>query len=649
MSRMLTLGILAHVDAGKTTLTERLLYSAGVIDTLGSVDQGTTQADWLELERQRGITIKSAVVAFQIDDVAVNLVDTPGHPDFIAEVERALTVLDGAVLVVSAVEGVQPQTRILFRALRRLRVPTLIFVNKIDRSGADQTRTLGSISQRLTPAIIAMGSTRRIGTPHAEFVSSDAADESFGARLVDLLAAHDDEILQAYLDHGAGLPDGVLRRALVAQTGAARVHPVFLGSAATGVGVRELMAGCVSLLPTTASGADTEPSGLVFKIERGDSGERIACVRMFSGRLRLRERVRFGRGTTGVVTGIGLFSGGGTVRSDTLGAGQIGAVTGLAEARIGDAVGAPPARVDHQFGLPTLETVIAPRRPSDSGALRIALTELSDQDPLIGIRQDDARREITVSLYGEVQKEVIAATLESEYGIEVEFHPTTVTRIERPISSASAIEVLQDDANPYSATVGLRVDPAPPGSGVSFHLDVEARDMPLYIFGTAQRFAAHLEGYVAQALSTGLHGWRVEDCRVTMTDCAYYVGDGPAKPTQPTPRTSTSDFKKLTPVVLRRALERAGTLVCDPVVLASIEAPVGTVGGLLALASRLGGTMPQPVVRGEFCVVEATLSASRLQDLRRALPGLTGGEGTLETRFIGFRPETLRLGAGHRD
>src|SRR5213595_1428634 len=135
--RVLNLGILAHVDAGKTSLTERLLYAAGVIDAMGSVDHGTTQTDTLALERQRGITIRSAVVSFAIGDVTINLIDTPGHPDFIAEVERALSVLDGAVLVISAVEGVQPQARVLMRALRRLRIPTLLFVNKMDRAGAD--------------------------------------------------------------------------------------------------------------------------------------------------------------------------------------------------------------------------------------------------------------------------------------------------------------------------------------------------------------------------------------------------------------------------------------------------------------------------------------------------------------------------------
>ena len=149
----LNLGILAHIDAGKTSLTERILYSAGVIGEIGSVDDGSTQTDSLALERQRGITIKSAVVSFALDDVTVNLIDTPGHPDFIAEVERALGVLDGAVLVVSAVEGVQAQTRVLMRALRRLRVPTLLFVNKIDRGGARDEPLLRDIAEKLTPAL----------------------------------------------------------------------------------------------------------------------------------------------------------------------------------------------------------------------------------------------------------------------------------------------------------------------------------------------------------------------------------------------------------------------------------------------------------------------------------------------------------------
>src|SRR5919197_2725208 len=198
--RTLNLGILAHVDAGKTTLTERLLHAVGVIDEIGSVDAGTTQTDSLALEQQRGITIKSAVVAFAIDDVAVNLIDTPGHPDFIAEVERVLAVLDGVVLVVSAVEGVQAQTRVLMRALQRLRIPTLLFVNKLDRRGADFERVLREIRHKLSPAAIAMGSARAQGSRGAVFLPHRDGNRDFTARLVEVLAERDEALLAAYVD-----------------------------------------------------------------------------------------------------------------------------------------------------------------------------------------------------------------------------------------------------------------------------------------------------------------------------------------------------------------------------------------------------------------------------------------------------------------
>lgn len=235
---MLNLGILAHVDAGKTSLTERLLHSVGVIDEIGSVDDGNTQTDSLALERQRGITIKSAVVSFAVDDVTVNLIDTPGHPDFIAEVERVLSVLDGAVLVISAVEGVQAQTRVLMRTLRRLRIPTLVFVNKIDRGGACPERVLDAAA-RLTPAIVPMGEVRAQGTRDARF---DLFDEArLGALLLDLLCEHDDALLAAYVEGRVSYD--LIRAALVRQTGQALVHPVFFGSAVTGAGVDELIAG----------------------------------------------------------------------------------------------------------------------------------------------------------------------------------------------------------------------------------------------------------------------------------------------------------------------------------------------------------------------------------------------------------------------
>ncbi len=270
----LNLGILAHVDAGKTTLTERLLFAAGVIDEVGRVDDGNTQTDFLALEKKRGITIKSAVVSFVVEDVKINLIDTPGHPDFIAEVERVLDVLDGAVLVVSAVEGVQAQTRVLMRTLQRLGIPTLIFVNKIDRRGARSESLLQSISERLTPAIIPMGSVSGLGTRDARYRAYGDADAEFTSGLVDLLSQNDDAFLAACVDEETPVSYGRLRRELAAQTGRAQVHPVYFGSAVTGAGVDALISGITWLLPGADGDVDGPVSGTVFKVERGQRGRR---------------------------------------------------------------------------------------------------------------------------------------------------------------------------------------------------------------------------------------------------------------------------------------------------------------------------------------------------------------------------------------
>jgi ribosomal protection tetracycline resistance protein len=632
--RTLNLGILAHVDAGKTTLTERLLHAAGVIDHVGSVDKGTTQTDFLALERQRGITIKSAVVSFAIDDVTVNLIDTPGHPDFIAEVERVLSVLDGAVLVISAVEGVQPQTRLLMRALLRLRVPTLLFVNKIDRGGASDEGVLEAISTRLTPAAVPLGHVTGLGTRDAAFTPWGEGDETFPARLTEALAERDDEILGAYVD-GAALPYPLLRERLAVQTGRALVHPVFFGSALSGAGVDALQAGIAELLPAAVQDADGAVSATVFKIDRGPGGEKIAFVRMFSGAVAVRDRLPVGDGE-GKVTAVRVFERGSAEPRASVSAGEIGQLWGLADVRIGDAIGTPRALAVHRFPPPAFETVIAPTDAADKERLSVALAQLAEQDPLIDVRQDDTRGEISVSLYGEVQKEVIEATLQSDFGLDVTFRELTVICVERPAGTGEAVEILNTESNPFPATVGLRVDPAPAGSGVDFRLEVATSRLPLYAYKTRERFADAMAQYARSALEEGLHGWRVTDCVVTMTDCMYPSADGP--PSTRGPLSRPGDFRRLTPVVLMQALDRAGTVVCEPVLDIRLEVPAGTIGAVLAALARLGARSQPPDVQRDLASIETVLPASRAQELRRQLPGLTGGEGVVESDFGGYEP-----------
>jgi ribosomal protection tetracycline resistance protein len=618
--RTLNLGIVAHVDAGKTTLTERLLYTAGAIGQIGTVDAGTTQTDSLELERERGITIRSAVASFRVGDLSVNLVDTPGHPDFIAEVERVLGVLDGALLVVSAVEGVQPQTPLLFRALQRLHVPTLIFVNKVDRAGADPERVIGEMRRRLSPAV----------------VRPEAAD------LVEVLAENDERILREYVRAPQALTDARLRRELSVQTRRGLVHPVLVGSAWRGVGVDELLAAIPELLAGELGVSDAPVSGRVFKIERSPAGERVAYVRLFAGTLRARQRVQVGGGEEAKATSVKVFAPAGSPRRDVLGPGEMATVRGLGAVRVGDAIGEAPVgeAVVARFPRPQLEAVVFARDPAQQGSLRAALGQLAEQDPLIDVRQDDHRHEIAVSLYGEVQKEVIQATLEREYGIAADFRETTVVCIERPQGVGEAEEILHAktktnitgrssplSTNPFRATLALRIGPAPPGSGIEFRSDVEVRLVPLYIFRTVEAFATQMEAYAREALAEGLFGWQVADCRVTMTDSGYGA-----------PGTNASDFRLLTQLVLATALGRAGTWVCEPLADLSLEMPSSTAQAVLAALGRLGGRVRGQFTANELTRATAVMPVARLRSLQHQLPGLSMGEGILESRPGGYQP-----------
>ena len=630
----LNLGILAHVDAGKTSLTERLLYAAGIVDEPGSVDDGNTQTDSLALERQRGITIRAAVVSFAIDDVTVNLIDTPGHPDFIAEVERALAVLDGAVLVVSAVDGVQAQTRVLMRTLQRLRIPTLLFVNKIDRAGAQDERTLRAVAEKLTPAIVAMGSVDALGTRGARFEPHTGADRSFTARLAEVLAEHDEALLAAYVEDEATVAYEDLRRALSAQTRRARVHPVYFGSAITGAGVDALAAGIRELLPAAEGDVDGPLSGTVFKVERGPAGEKLAYVRMFSGTLRTRERLCLDGDDATKVTAISVFDRGGAVARASVGAGQIGRLRGLEGVRIGDAIGRPPPRPSQPaaFAPPTLETVVVPDRAADRGPLHVALTQLAEQDPLIGLRQDAQRGELSLCLYGEVQKEVIEATLADEYDIAVSFRETTTICIERVSGAGEAVELIHTDPNPFLATVGLRIEPAPIGSGVRFDLEVELGSMPI-------AFMRAVEASLRQALRQGLHGWEVTDCAVAMTHSGYAAKQSHSHAIFDKSMSSTArDFRQLTPLVAMTALKQAGTTVCEPVHRFALELPPDTLGATTAALAALRGIPLRTDRRGAATVLEGEIPAARVHELTRQLPSLTRGEGVLESAFERYEP-----------
>ena len=296
----------------------------------------------------------------------------------------------------------------------------------------------------------------------------------------------------------------------------------------------------------------------------------------------------------------------------------------------------PDASRDHGFAPPTLETAIVARHAGQQRAVFDALTELAEQDPLINLRQDDTRHELFLSLYGEVQKEIVAQTLAGDYGLEIEFRPTTPVCIERPDGRGAAVELLprsgRTPVHPFLATVGLEVSPLPTGAGVVFELDVGVTSIPIHVFDSVDVFRQLMRRTVVDTLREGIHGWEVTDCRVVMTDCGYQA------PPRKWPGTTLSDYRLLTPLVLMAALQRAGTTVCEPVLALRLELPVGDLGPIMSILHELDARPGSPQAEGSICVLDAEIRAASLHHLQSRLPELTRGEGVIESTFAGHRP-----------
>jgi ribosomal protection tetracycline resistance protein len=356
--------------------------------------------------------------------------------------------------------------------------------------------------------------------------------------------------------------------------------------------------------------------------------------------VRTRDQLWFGGDRKGRVTAITVFERGPAAPRACVTAGQIGKLWGLGAIRIGDTLriggtvgpgqAAAPGR---HFAPPSLETVVVPAHPADRGALRAALGQLAEQDPLINVRQDDARQEIFVSLYGEVQKEVIQATLAADFGIDAGFRETTTICIERPAGVGTAAEFMGEPTNPFRATVGLRIVPAQAGSGVRFRLGIERGALP-------PAFQKAVEETVHQTLREGLRGWHVTDAAVTLTHSGF---------TPPPPSgwskwsSSAGDFRNLTPLVLMSALRQAGTRVYEPVHRFHLEAPADTAWSVLPALARLGAVPDPPLTQGSLLTVSGDIPAAQVHELTQQLPALTHGAGVLDATFGYYRLAAIPL------
>ncbi|HEO7346382.1 TPA: TetM/TetW/TetO/TetS family tetracycline resistance ribosomal protection protein, partial [Streptococcus agalactiae] len=537
--KIINIGVLAHVDAGKTTLTESLLYNSGAITELGSVDRGTTKTDNTLLERQRGITIQTAITSFQWKNTKVNIIDTPGHMDFLAEVYRSLSVLDGAILLISAKDGVQAQTRILFHALRKIGIPTIFFINKIDQNGIDLSTVYQDIKEKLSAEIVIKQKVEL--HPNMRVMNFTESEQW------DMVIEGNDYLLEKYTS-------GKLLEALeLEQEESIRFHncslfPVYHGSAKNNIGIDNLIEVITNKFYSSTHRGQSELCGKVFKIEYSEKRQRLAYIRLYSGVLHLRDSVRISEKEKIKITEMYTSINGELCKIDKAYSGEI-VILQNEFLKLNSVLGDTkllPQRERIENPLPLLQTTVEPSKPQQREMLLDALLEISDSDPLLRYYVDSATHEIILSFLGKVQMEVTCALLQEKYHVEIEIKEPTVIYMERPLKKAEYTIHIEVPPNPFWASIGLSVAQLPLGSGVQYESSVSLG----YLNQSFQN--AVMEG-IRYGCEQGLYGWNVTDCKICFKYGLYY-----------SPVSTPADFRMLTPIVLEQAFRKAGTELLEP-------------------------------------------------------------------------------------
>ena len=537
--KIINIGILAHVDAGKTTLTESLLYTSGAILELGSVDKGTTRTDTMFLERQRGITIQAAVTSFNWNDYKINIVDTPGHTDFITEVYRSLSVLDGAILVISAKDGVQAQTRILFHALQKMNIPTIIFINKIDQDGINLNNIYQNIKEKLSNDIIVMQNVTL--TPEISIKNIIDLDDW------DPVISKNDKLLEKYIV-GEKLTIQELMYEEYRCVKKGSLFPIYHGSARNNIGTQQLIEAISNLFCSEMNENDSELCGRVFKIEYTDHKQRLVYLRLYSGTLHLRDTIMLPEKKKMKLTEIYIPSNGEMIQTKIVCSGDIFIIPNNT-LRLNDIIGNEkilPCNVWNDKTVPILRTRIEPIKIEEREKLLDALTEIADTDPLLRYYVDTITHEIIISFLGTVQLEVICSLLIEKYHINIRIEDPTVIYLEKPLQKADYTIHIEVPPNPFWASIGLSITPLPIGTGIQYESKVSLGYLN-------QSFQNAVREGINYGLEQGLYGWKVTDCKICFEYGVYY-----------SPVSTPSDFRFLAPIVLEQTLKKAGTQLLEP-------------------------------------------------------------------------------------
>ncbi len=622
------LGILAHVDAGKTTLSEGILYLSGSIRTLGRVDHQDAFLDNYELERARGITIFSKQAELTLGDLPVTLLDTPGHVDFSAEMERTLQVLDYAVLVVSGADGVQGHTETLWRLLERYEIPTFLFINKMDQEGTDRAALLAELESRLDSRCVDFGSldawmgsldgagVSRDDPDHADGVrgTSNAADNTVPEEFWETLAMCDETLLDSYMENGA-----LSVREIADAIAARRVFPCYFGSALKLEGVRELVDGIRTF--SVNSVYPREFGARVFKITRDAQGNRLTHMKITGGQLRVKAPLKGRSRDSGEeweqkADQIRIYSGSGFRAVPEAEAGMVCAVTGLEYTYAGEGLGA-----ETEAGLPILEPVLSYRLelPPDCDVYHtfLKLRELEEEEPQLHLVWNAQLGEIHAHLMGEVQTEVLKSLIRERFGIWVEFGQGNIVykeTIRTAVEGMGHYEPLR-----HYAEVHLLLEPGERGSGLQF----ESRCSEDVLDRNWQRLIlTHLEEKQHRGVLTGSE---ITDMRIMLLTGRAHLK-----------HTEGGDFRQATYRAVRHGLKCADSVLLEPVYAFRLELPSELVGRAMNDIQRMNGSFAPPEIDGEMAVLTGQAPVSEMWGYQTELLAYTKGRGRLSCTLKGY-------------
>ncbi len=664
MERVRNIGIAAHIDAGKTTVTERILFFTGKSHKLGEVHDGRAVMDWMPQERERGITITSAATTTHWKEHRINIIDTPGHFDFTAEVERSLRVVDGTVALFCAVSGVQPQSEAVWRQAERYRVPRIAFVNKMDRTGADFWAALGEIRSELganaVPLVLPIGAEQEFRglvdllDMHAIFYEESAEgvqlreapipqelmDEARSAReqLVERASEQDDTLMEVFME-GRQPTRAELRGGLRAATIAGRLVPVLCGSAFRNKGVRRLLDAVVDFLPSPTDvpavrgqweGAELErhadPAGplaaLAFKVQADRHVGKLTFLRIYSGVLRTGESVlNAGRDEQQRVTRLFEIHANRREAVDALYAGEVGAAVGLADTFTGDTLCDPKQPVvleAMEFPAPVIDMALIPESRRDADRLGEALAHLADEDPTFVVRPDPETGQVVVSGMGELHLEIIVDRLRREFDVgvtpgrpQVAYRETATAAVEHEYR-----HVKQTGGRGQYAHVVIRLEPGEPGSGLQFEEKIVGGRIPREFIPAVRR------GVVEATIEGPYAGYPVVDVSVTLVDGSAHDVD-----------SSEQAFRTCGAAAFRGALHRADPRVLEPYMLVEVTMPEEHTGAVMGSLSARRGRILGVETKGGVQILRAKAPLADMFGYSTELRSMTSGRGTFSMHF----------------